>query len=752
MGVLKRVVLGRPIASEDAGHQLLPKLLALPVFASDALSSNAYATEEILLILIMAGTMHFGLSIPIAGAVAVLLAIVIVSYRQTVRAYPRGGGSYIVSRDNLGIMPGLVAAAALLVDYVLTVAVSIAAGSFAIASLIPSLLSHRVGLSLVFVAFIMVLNLRGLKESGTLFAVPTYGFVLSIFATLLVGLIRCTVASCPQVAGVEAVEVAVEPLTILLVLRAFSSGATALTGVEAIADGVAAFRGRRPVEQARNAAATLGMLAILSTSMFLGITILSSRMGAVPSHERSVVAQVADATFGGGAMFAVVQVMTALILVLAANTAYQDFPRLSSILAKDRFMPRQFFNRGDRLVFSNGILVLSILAGLLLVAFDADLNRLIQLYVVGVFTSFTLSQAGMVSRWRRLRQPETWRRRAILNGVGAATTGVVLIVVAVSKFTRGAWMVIVAIPLVVLLLRAISKHYAAVAAQLRTAEPAVPLRRVRSLVLVTAVDEATMRAVGYARSLRPTEVRAIHVGRDEGSLIRNAWAERRVPIELELIDGDPANLIDPIRSYVRALHHEPDESITIVLPEVVGRSRLRHYLQRRRLFLLKASLLFEPGVVLTDVTLPAEQAMTPTRGAVEPSRTIAVVLVSAVHNGSMRALQYARSLSPTDLRGVTFNIEPDETHKVLVDWGAAGADVPLEAVDSPFRSVTGALLRYVRTLRAQRPDAVVSVILPEFVVRRWWHQFLHNQTPLAIKAALLFEPGVVVTSVPYHLS
>jgi len=752
VGVLKRVVLGRPIASEDAGHQLLPKLLALPVFASDALSSNAYATEEILLILIMAGTMHFGLSIPIAGAVAVLLAIVIVSYRQTVRAYPRGGGSYIVSRDNLGIMPGLVAAAALLVDYVLTVAVSIAAGSFAIASLIPSLLSHRVGLSLVFVAFIMVLNLRGLKESGTLFAVPTYGFVLSIFATLLVGLIRCTVASCPQVAGVEAVEVAVEPLTILLVLRAFSSGATALTGVEAIADGVAAFRGRRPVEQARNAAATLGMLAILSTSMFLGITILSSRMGAVPSHERSVVAQVADATFGGGAMFAVVQVMTALILVLAANTAYQDFPRLSSILAKDRFMPRQFFNRGDRLVFSNGILVLSILAGLLLVAFDADLNRLIQLYVVGVFTSFTLSQAGMVSRWRRLRQPETWRRRAILNGVGAATTGVVLIVVAVSKFTRGAWMVIVAIPLVVLLLRAISKHYAAVAAQLRTAEPAVPLRRVRSLVLVTAVDEATMRAVGYARSLRPTEVRAIHVGRDEGSLIRNAWAERRVPIELELIDGDPANLIDPIRSYVRALHHEPDESITIVLPEVVGRSRLRHYLQRRRLFLLKASLLFEPGVVLTDVTLPAEQAMTPTRGAVEPSRTIAVVLVSAVHNGSMRALQYARSLSPTDLRGVTFNIEPDETHKVLVDWGAAGADVPLEAVDSPFRSVTGALLRYVRTLRAQRPDAVVSVILPEFVVRRWWHQFLHNQTPLAIKAALLFEPGVVVTSVPYHLS
>ena len=757
MGAVKRVLLGRPLASEEAHHQLLPKILALPVFASDALSSVAYATEEIMLVLLLAGTAinptkHLKTSLFIALAVGILMIIVVISYRQTVRAYPNGGGAYIVTHENLGELPGLVAAAALLTDYILTVAVSIAAGAFAVTSLLPHANISKLGLSLAFIAVIAVANLRGTKESGAVFAIPTYAFVLSILVMIVVGVARCEFATCPVATVPHPVPPQLQAFGLFIILRAFASGSTALTGVEAIANGVPAFRGRRPADQAHNAASTLGMLGAIAVTMFLGITYLAHATHARPSETKSIVAQVADATFHGGFGFVFVQIATALVLVLAANTAYQDFPRLSSILAKDRFMPRQFINRGDRLVFSNGIFVLTAVAAALLLIYDANVTKLIQLYVLGVFTSFTLSQTGMVRRWRRLRPPG-WKRNAILNGVGAVATFIVLIVVAITKFTHGAYIVIIAVPLIVLLFKSINRHYVSVAGQLRLPEGRPrQLRGTRALVLVKDVDEATMRALGYARSLRPIDVRALHVGSgEEARLVTASWEERRLVTPLEVIPGNDRDLIDPIRGYVRGMNVAEDEVITVVMPEVYENKGRREFVRRRRALLLKAGLLFERRVVVTDVPVLAEENEVTSGRPIVPARTIAIVLVSAVHNATLRALEYARSLSPTELRAVTFNVDHDETMRVVNEWAGSVADVPLEAIDSPYREVTRPLVKYARQLKAATPDSVVSVIVPEFVVRHWWHQFLHNQTALGIKYALVFEPGIVVTSVPYHL-
>ena len=767
---VKRLLFGRPLASEEAGHQLLPKVLALPVFASDALSSNAYATEEILLVLVTAGTGVLTRSIPIAVAVATLMIIVITSYRQTVMAYPRGGGSYIVTKENVGVTPGLVAGGALLTDYVLTVAVSVAAGAFAVASLIPSLLNHRVALALGFIAFVTIMNLRGVKESGTLFAVPTYAFILSVLVTLVVGGARCFASGCPDAEIYEAtrgIDMEAFPvehtLSLFVLLKAFSSGSTALTGVEAIADGVQAFR--RP--QARNAAKTLAALGVVAITMFIGITILANATHVRPLHgeiahhvsevlgreveEKSVLAQIGETVFGGGAGFIILQITTALVLILAANTAYQDFPRLSSILAGDRFMPRQFINRGDRLVFSNGVILLALFASLLIVIYDAEVTRLIQLYVVGVFTSFTLSQTGMVMRWRRLRPPG-WKRKAAVNAVGAVTTGVVLAVVATTKFLGGAWIVIVTVPLLVMLFKSINRHYQAIAEQLRIPEGR-PREAIgtRVIVLVLEVDEATRRALGYARALRPLEVRALHVASDESAeAVRGAWEERRIGVPLDIVEGDE-DLADAVRRKVQQLRQSDDEYVTVVLPEKIRTRGFRQFLRTHKELMLKASLLFEPQVVVTDVTTVAGGQGSADLGPIAPTRNIAIVLVSAVHNATLRAISYAQAISPTELRAVTFNIDETETQKIMRDWTDMNVTVPLEVLDSPYREVARPLVRLVHQIRGASPDTVVTVIVPEFVVSKWYHQFLHNQTALGIKAALIFEPGVVLTSVPYHL-
>jgi amino acid transporter len=750
---MKRLLVGRALPSHKLEHQLLPKYLALPVFSSDPLSSVAYATEEMMLVLAVAGAAAYSLMLPIAFAIAFLLAIVITSYRQTVRAYPQGGGSYIVSRENLGKIPGLVAAAAILTDYVLTVAVSVTAGTIAITSAAPSVAPRKVPIAIGFVVLVTLANLRGVKEAGRLFAVPTYGFVIMVYVTLAAGLIRC-LGGCPTAESAGAELEATSALTLFLVLRAFSSGATALTGVEAIADGVQAFR--RP--QSKNAAATLAAMGAMSISMFLGITLLARGLDVRVSEElhgvKSVLAQIGETVFEADLPFFLLQAFTAGILILAANTAYQDFPRLSAILARDRFMPSQFRNRGDRLVFSNGVLVLAGLASLLIWAFDASLTRLIQLYVVGVFTAFTLSQAGMVRRWLRLRG-EGWRRSMIINAIGASTTGLVLIIVAVTKFTRGAWIVIAAMPVIVALFLAVSRHYERVGRVLRSRQLSI-VRDPRNtfVLLVPDLDLATTDAIAYLRALRPERIIPLYMGASEGfATVAADWplvAPRLGHLErLEMAGG---SVVRALRPYLRRIPRGEDDFVTVVIPETIFGRSLRELVRQRGMLYLKASLLFEPDVVVTNVPLLPEELSEAAQHAlhpVEPDRTVVLIPVSAVHDATLRAVSYARSLKPTVAEGLFFASEPDEAAPVLQEWSRRGLAIPLTAVEAPFRDMRIPLLSEVRR-HTSRGDTIVTVVLPEFVVRRWWEHLLHNQTGLSFKRLLLFEPHVVVTSVPYR--
>jgi amino acid transporter len=752
---VKRILLGRALSTYKAEHQLLPKILALPVFSSDPLSSVAYATEEMMLVLAIAGAGALSLMLPIGFGIAALLAIVVTSYRQTVRAYPRGGGSYIVSRENLGTVPGLVAAGAILTDYVLTVSVSVTAGAIAVSSAFPALAEHRVALALSFIALVTLANLRGVREAGILFAVPTYGFAAMVGVTIVVGLIQC-LGTCRVAESADDHLAVAGHLTVFLVLRAFSSGATALTGVEAIADGVQAFR--RP--QARNAATTLAIMGTMAITMFLGITFLARELGVRvnPASEdhQSVLAQIGETVFHGGLLFYVLQVFTAGILILAANTAFQDFPRLSAILARDRFMPSQFRNRGDRLVFSNGVLVLAAIAGLLVYIFDANLTRLIQLYVVGVFTAFTLSQSGMVRRWMTLRT-EGWRRSAVINGVGAATTGVVLVIVTLTKFTRGAWIVICTIPVLVAFFLFVHRHYSEVGRLLRARglTPAVEASNT-FVVLVRDLGPATAEAVRYLRALRPERLIPLYVG-DPARFeqVSMAWPDLAPRFgRLELLANAEAHLTRSVRAYVRGIDRGPDDFVTVVLPELLRRrAGWWQYAGLRRALWFKARLFFEPGLVLTDIpTLAEAEQQVPGRleRPVEPERIVVLVPVSAVHDASIRALVYAKSLRPSALSALFFSTDPGDVEPIVEDWSRNRVDIPLAIVDASFRDIGDPLLTEVRRLTG-RGDTMVNVILPEFVVERWWEQFLHNQSGLYIKRLLLFEPRVVVTSVPYHL-
>jgi amino acid transporter len=624
----KRLLVGRPLRSELLGDTLLPKRLALAVFCSDPLSSVAYATEEILLVLSLAGAALLGLAWWVAGGVVLLLAVVVASYRQTCHAYPNGGGAYAVSRANLGRDAALVAASALLVDYVLTVAVSVVAGVANIASAFPALGRHAVALSVGLVALLAVMNLRGVKESGRIFAIPTYGFVASVLLMLAVGIAR-GVAGHPVVAASASYHVlpAANPVgaaVLLLVLRAFASGCTALTGVEAVSNGVPSFR--KP--KSKNAAGTLLIMGGLAITMFGGITALAisahvhvaedpARLIGLPpgTAPTTVIAQLASAVFGHSVLFYAVQGFTAAILVLAANTAFNGFPILASILGDDGYLPRQFARRGDRLVFSNGVVILALLTALLIWAFNASTTRLIQLYIIGVFVSFTLSQAGMVRHWTRaLHRPAApeeqrrMRRGRAINAVGALFTGVVLVVVLVTKFAHGAWIVVVAMPVLYLGMRAVARHY------------------------------------------------------------------RRVAAELT-----------------------PHSRVTL------------------------------------------------------PSRVHAIVLVSRLHTPAMRALAFARASRPDFLTAVTVRTNPAETDQLMREWAERDIPVPLTVLDSPYRDITGPVLSFVARLRRESPRELVAVFIPEYVMRRWWEHLLHNQSALRLKARLLFQPGVMVTSVPWQL-
>jgi len=612
------------------GDTLLSKKIALPVFCSDPLSSNAYATEEILLMLSLGGLSLLHLTPLVAGAVVLLLVVVVLSYRQTCHAYPDGGGAYAVSRANLGRKAALVAASALLVDYVLTVAVSVAAGVANIVSAVPSLAPYVVILSVGLVGLLALMNLRGLKESGRLFAIPTYGFVLCVFAMITFGLFQMLGGHAPvaesAAIGLRAQEQVSGLLLVALVLRAFASGCTALTGVEAVSNGVPNFK--RP--KSRNAAATLAIMGALTIVMFVGITSLALvsdvHVGVDPSQlvsapqgytQKTVIAQIAGAVFGSSSIgFYAVQAFTAAILVLAANTAFNGFPILASILGQDGFLPRQFARRGDRLVFSNGIVILALLAMALIWAFDASTTRLIQLYIIGVFVSFTLSQAGMVRHWltlmSRTRQPADRgriRRSLAINALGAATTALVLVIVLVTKFTHGAWIVVIAMPLVFALMTGIRRHYDLVAIELRPA--------------------------------------------------------------------------------------------------------------------------------------PA--------GALLPSRIHVIVLVSKLHAPTLRALAFARATRPHTLTALTVRTTPAETEQLMREWVERDIPVRLTVLDSSFRDVTRPVIQHIAHVRRESPRDVVSVFVPEYVVGHWWEHLLHNQSALRLKTRLLFQPGVMVTSVPFRL-
>jgi len=754
--LLKRFLVGRRLASHRLEHTLLPKVLALPVFSSDALSSVAYATEEILVVLYMATAAANHLVMPISIAIATLLIIVVASYRQTVRAYPSGGGAYIVAKDNLGTLPGLVAAAALLTDYVLTVSVSVVAGVFAITSTLPSLNEHKVALSVGFVVLITVANLRGVRESGTVFAIPTYGFIASIFVMLMVGLARCAFTSCPQAVLPDhtiAIGTAAGA-SLFVILHAFSSGSTALTGVEAISNGVPAFR--RP--QARNAAATLAIMGAVSVTMFVGISFLAQQGHAIPSESKSVVAEIADGVFHGGFFFYMVQAFTAAILVLAANTSYQDFPRLSSILARDRFLPAQFENRGDRLVFSNGVIVLALVSSALIWVFQANLSKLIQLYVVGVFTSFTLSQTGMVRHWlkvRRERRDEAagWQRSIVINGIGAVATFVVLLVVIRTKFFEGAWIVISAMPVIIAGFYGIHRHYQVVSGQLELTQlPITPPGRNIVVLYVESLNAATAEAIGYVRTFAGRELRAIHVrtaSTPPDAAVR--WRSySRTDIDLEMLELRDS-VADAVVEYVRSIPRGPDDFVTVAVPELLTRRSLAAAI-RRRSFLVKYRLLREPQVVVTDIPVLEEKGWPVGVDArpLIPSRVEAIVFVGAANAASVRAVNYARSLQASTTRAVYFALDPAGGERIQRDWARLGIPVQLDIVEAPFRDLGPPILEEIRRV-TQRGDAVASVIMSEVVVRTRWHNLLHNQRALFIKRLLLFEPRVILSSVPYQL-
>jgi amino acid transporter len=752
LDLVKRLLVGRRMASHRLEHTLLPKVLALPVFSSDALSSVAYATEEILRVLLMASAAAAALVLPISFAIAALMVIVVVSYRQTVRAYPSGGGAYIVSKDNLGTLPGLLAAAALLTDYVLTVSVSVVAGVFAITSAVPGLQGRKVAMSLGFILLITLANLRGVRESGTLFAIPTYGFIISIFALILTGLVKC-IGGCPQAVNPsDTIRLgAAGGVSLFVILHAFSSGSTALTGVEAISNGVPAFR--RP--QAKNAAATLGIMGAIAVTMFLGISLLARVGHAIPTESKSVVAEIAEGVFQGGALYYIVQVFTSAVLILAANTSYQDFPRLASILARDRFLPRQFENRGDRLVFSNGVIVLAILASILVYAFDADLSRLIQLYVVGVFTSFTLSQTGMVRHWLKVKREgdeaaRGWRRSIVINAVGASATFLVLIVVVQTKFKEGAWIVISAMPILIAGFYGIHRHYEGIYRQLRRGGAALAeMPRNIVIVYVEEVNSATAEAVGYVRSFAGDDFHAIHVqtSRTPQDLPHRWRTFCRTTVDLEVLP-ESRNPTQTVLEYIRSIPREEGDFITIVIPELLTKRSLFTAVRRGTSFLLKVRLLSEPQIVITDVPVVKGQEG-PARPLI-PGWTAALVFVSAAHDPAVRAVNYARSLRANETRAVFFALDPAEVEEIQRQWEERQMPIALDIVEAPFRDLTAPILTEVRQV-TQRPDAICTVIVPELVVKKWWHTFLHNQRALFIKRLLLFEPRVILSSVPYQL-
>ncbi|HSO96505.1 MAG TPA: APC family permease [Acidimicrobiia bacterium] len=612
--LVKRLLIGHPLRSQDFGKQRLTKRVGLAVFGTDAVASTAFATQEILVVLVpAAGMAALDDLVPISLVVIALLVVVTASYRQTLYAYPNGGGSYIVSRENLGRIPSLVAAASLMVDYTLTVSVSVAAGTAAITSAVAPLRGHPVAIGLGLIVIIVLANLRGVRESGRIFAPPTYTYV--VMMTLLVGwgLIRFETGSLHRLPVNHAAlthftgpSALLTGASLFLLLRAFSSGAVALSGVEAISNGIQAFR--EPVS--RNAAITLTAVATILGTLFLGIALLAVRLRPTLSPNQTILSIMGHAVFGNGFLYGVLQASTAAILVLSANTAFADFPRLSAIVARDGFLPRQLTNRGDRLVLSNGIIVLAVASGGLIVAFNGDVSALIPLFAVGLFTAFTLSQTGMVVHHWRQREPG-WARRLAVNAVGAAATSLVMVIILASKFTEGAWIPTVAIPLMVLLFGAIKRHYDHVAVELRC-EPGTPLPELTHTVVVlvgSPIHAGVLEAIAYGKSLQPAYLHAVHVGADpdEGAALTKLWDEYQLGVPLDLVPSPYRELTSPVLGYLDRLDDRyAHDVVTVMIPEVVLQRWWAQLLHNHSALHLKARLLFRSGTVITSVPFHVE--------------------------------------------------------------------------------------------------------------------------------------------------
>ena len=620
-------LLGTPLSTADAPHQTISKRIGLAVFASDALSSTAYATQEILVILAAAGAGAFVFAFPISIGIVILLAIVAISYEQTIHAYPDGGGAYIVSRDNLGDLPAQIAGAALLTDYILTVAVSVSSGVAQITSAFPSLYDLRVEIAILFIFFVMMINLRGVKESGTAFAIPTYFFIVVMFITVAYGFVRYMLGTLGVVPDPPHLEMhaTLAPIGAFLLLHAFSSGTAALTGVEAISNGITAFREPR----SRNAGITLIWMACILGTLFLGITYLSGAIAAVPSEEETVISQLARTIYDGQGFFYLMTIAaTTVILVMAMNTAFADFPRLSALLARDGYLPRQLTFRGSRLVFSNGIIALSVIASLLVVIFQASVTGLIPLYAIGVFLSFTLSQGGMALRWWKsgrlapgqelvergstLHYDKRWTLKMIINGLGAICTVIVMFVFAITKFRDGAWVVLILIPLIVMMFVGIHHHYRDLARRL-SLEQYNPLSRPgrhRVILPISGVHRGTLAALRYARSLSK-DVTAVHVSIDPEATdaVKRKWELWGEGVRLVIQDSPYRLLIEPLLDYIDEVdaQRQPNETITVVVPQFVPEQRWQKFLHTQAADVFRAAFLKRPGIVITDVPYVLKQ-------------------------------------------------------------------------------------------------------------------------------------------------
>lgn len=612
---VKKVLIGRPLETAEEIHQRLNKLKALAVFGSDAISSSAYATEASLVILVVAGNAALGITFYVSLAIAVMLSVIAFSYRQTVYAYPHGGGSYNVSRENLGKLPGLIAAASLLIDYILTVAVSIVAGSAAVTSALiasgyagqinaleltlPSFLNLNVILSLAFIGLITLGNLRGIRESGSIFAVPTYLFIISLSVMIVIGLIKTFTGTLAAIT-LPPTLTATEPITVWLVLRAFSAGAVAMSGTEAISNGVPAFE--KP--ESKNAATTLTVMATLLGAFFLGVSFLATHIGLVPNNDETIISQVALAVFGKNIFYYIFQIATTGILVIAANTAFADFPRLSSVLARDNFMPHQFLFRGDRLSFSTGIFALGGIAALLVIAFEGNVDSLIHLYALGVFLAFTLSNSGMVVHWWKIRG-QHWRTSALVNGIGAVLSIITLIIVTITKFALGAWVVIILIPIIVSFFLFVHQHYSRVADQLRIVPGQLPPAKIEQLVIVPIddVNYASLRAISFARSIsRDVVVLHISTNAERTEKVRQKIAAYASDMKFVVLDSPLRAFVRPLLAYVDAVHSQyPNAFVTIVLPEFITAHWWEGFLHNRSANRLRNTFEKHPNVAVVLV-------------------------------------------------------------------------------------------------------------------------------------------------------